>query len=293
MGPTKREFELVYSQEEMESRIEKLKMLGYDESAIHVLARDKDVFGNITSGTSLHTHEAESVGTQFKSFFTGEDAVRTELKKLELDHTAAEKYQEDIKNGAILLYTDSGENNRGKENISSFGDDSRDLDADEVKKNTAFTPFGRDIERDGRKHDDENIIDEDVKSPLNEADETYTSDVNSSINEADEIYTRDVPREQQHGNPGYMDKAKDSRLDGAQIHPTKDNGEKNKREEKLNREEGVNRRQDEPSPGVDPNLGPAPFGRNSEEEHLIEEERNDDSHDDPRDDTTPPTPRFF
>lgn len=98
--------------------------------------------------------------------------------------------------------------------------------------------------------------------------------------------------------------------------------ESDAQQDDLNREDGINRRQDEPSPGVDPNLGPAPFGRDSEEEKLIRDSYDDsdrgvddpkhtlDGHDDvdnrhnPRDvrpfhedvqkkTSTPPTPRLY
>lgn len=327
MKPTNREIEMVYSQEEMERKVDQLKMQGYSENDIHVLARDKGVLNSADSQTDINTHEAESFSSRFKSFFSGEETIRTELEKLDMDKSALDAYQKDIENGSILLYTDRKIANRENENFSSFGDDTRPIDADEEKRNTAFTPFGKDIERDGRRHNDEKIVDEDVKPEFG-----------SSDNNSDEIYTTEVPREEQHGEPGYADKSKDSRLDGENIHPTtdsepKDEGEPREKEldhepplgteegeENLNREDGVNRRQDEQSPGVDPNLGPAPFGRDSEEEHLLRgenegENRKDpnqslmqddgaDNRQNPRDSrpfhedvekktATPPTPRLF
>ncbi|MCM3610553.1 general stress protein [Planococcus sp. MERTA32b] len=343
MKETNREFELVYSQEEMEQRIEQLKMHGYSENDIHVLARDKEVFDSYESQSDVDKHEAESFSSKFKSFFSGEDTVRTQLNDLDLDSSSIDRYSEDIKKGAILLYTDGNSLSRERENTSSFGDDTRDVDIDESKRNTAFTPFGRDIERDGNKFNDEKIRDRDVRA--DDVDDTRPDGLSSRTiaEDSERIYTSEVRREDQHGDPGYANKSKDSRLEGANIHPTtdakpEDEGslkeksfdhepqlETEAQEDDLNREEGVNRRQDEPSPGVDPNLGPAPFGRDSEEEHLIRD--NDDqnngnrnAHDDPKhmldghDDvdnrhnprderpfhedlekktSTPPTPRLF
>jgi len=351
MKSTNREFELVYSQEEMEQRIEQLKMHGYNEKDIHVLARDKDVFNSYESRSDVQKHEAESFSSKFKTFFSGEDTVRSQLRDLNLDASMIDRFSEDIKKGAILLYTDGNSYDRERDNSSNFGDDSRTVDADEAGRNTAFAPFGRDIERDGAKFNDEKIRDEDVRADVNRADARTHSDSASdrtsydpspqTIREdSDRIYTSEVRREDQHGTRGHGNVSKDSRLDGENIHPTTDSAPKDessskekimdhepqlqseKGQDQLNREDGVNRRQDEQSPGVDPNLGPAPFGRDSEEEHLIREQYDgnergvDDSkhmldgHDDtdnrhnPRDGrpfhedvhkktSTPPTPRLY
>lgn len=351
MESTNREFEMVYSQEEMEQRIEQLKMHGYNEKDIHVLARDKDIFDSYESRSNVQKHEAESFSSKFKSFFSGEDTVRSQLRDLNLDASTIDRVSEDIKKGAILLYTDGKSYNRERDNSSYFGDDTRTVDADEAGRNTAFAPFGRDIERDGSKFNDEKIRDEDVRADISRTDAAQASDSNSdrtsydpspqTIREDSErIYTSEVRREDQHGVRAGGDVTKDSRLDGENIHPTTDSAPKDESapeekvldheplldskegQDQLNREEGVNRRQDEQSPGVDPNLGPAPFGRDSEEEHLIRDQHDGDDrgaddpkhmldgHDDtdnrhnPRDErpfhedvhkktSTPPTPRLY
>lgn len=293
MKPTNREFEMVYSQEEMEQRIEQLKMHGYSENDIHVLARDKDVFSSYESRSNVEKHQAESFSSKFKSFFSGEDTVHSQLRDLDLEQSSIDSYSEDIKKGAILLYTDGSSFNNDRENTSSFGDDTRTVDSDAEKRNTAFTPFGRDIERDGNKFNDEKINDPDVRSNIQDDGSGRDGISSRTIKEdSDRIYTSEVRREDQHGKQGSAIPSKDSRLKGENIHPTtdsqpKDEGsikeksfdhepqlESDAQQDNLNREDGVNRRQDEQSPGVDPNLGPAPFGRDSEEEHLLRD--NDD-----------------
>ena len=273
MTPTNREFEMVYSQEEMEQRIEQLKMHGYSESDIHVLARDKDVFNSYKIRSNVDKHEAESFSTKFKSFFSGEDTVHSQLRELDLDQPSVERYSEDIKKGAILLYTDGQSMDRERENTSSFGDDTRTVDIDEsnnADRTAVEQPSAQTIAEDSKK-----------------------------------IYTSEVRREDQHGHPGYGNKTRDSRLEGDTIHPTTDRKledegflkeksfdhephlETEAQEDGLNREDGINRRQDESSPGVDPNLGPAPFGRDSEEEQLVRDNDDHDNgnrsgHDDPK-----------
>ncbi|MGI2327475.1 general stress protein [Planococcus sp. YIM B11945] len=300
MESTNREYSIVYSQEEMQSKVEELKMKGYTEGDIHVLVENDSILHKEDKQSGIHTHQANSVGSSFKSLFTGKDAIHTELAKLQLDKNIANTYEQDLHNGAILLYTD-------RKILEGTGETTSGA------RNTAVAPFGRDVERDEMRHDDAHIHDKDV-----------TPDVPAARAKTNEIYTSDVSREDQHGDAGYGDKTRDSRLQGENIHPTGGTSPKDETaisektmdhepalqsaegQDNLNREEGINRRQDEQSPGVDPNLGPAPFGRDSEEEHLINNQQEDDlgeAHDSReeqrlekernKNDHTPPTQRLF
>lgn len=312
MNSRNRDFILVYSQEEMLSKVEELKMRGYRESDIHVLVDDDSVLGAVDDRHELQTHETGSLGNKFKTFFTGKDSVREELKQMDLEQRDIDLYQESLENGAILLYTESG-SSREQDNYSSFGDDTRTVDSDEAKRNTAMAPFGRDIERDDQRHRDEKIHDKDVVG----------TDLGTTGIRSDEIYTTETSHEEQHGLPSNGGKAQDSRLKGDSIHPTTGSrtADESNPEEKLmehepglgadtgqdiiNSDDGVHRRQDDQSPGVDPNLGPAPFGRDSEEEHLLADR--DDNFEEPRNPRdgrslhdeadkkpgTPPTPKLF
>ncbi len=302
MDSRNRDFELVYSPEELRSRIEELKGRGYSESDIHILVEDSAVLGTAERLDGIHTHNAGSAGSKFKSLFTGRDSVREELKNLDLEQREIDNYQKDLEKGGILLYTEHTLS-RERDNISSFGDDTRTLDSDEVKHSSMLSANDTDTE-----HNEENL---------------KTNYEDTARREYVEIYTSTVSRDEQYGTPNYEDKYKDSRLKGENIHPTTDRpamdesspSEKKMEHEpaidaeneddKLNREDGVNRRQDEPSPGVNPNLGPAPFGRDSEEEKLARNEngeyeealnpdgtrRNHDGEDHRPD--TPPSPRLF
>lgn len=271
MESTNREFTMAYSQEEMHRRVEELKSSGYRENDIHVLVHDDAVLGATTDLKGIHTHETGTTGSKFKSFFTGRDTVREELKKLDLEERQIDTYQQDLENGAILLYTEGG------------------------------APSGS-----------RNLTDSTSRS---------TSDPSNLGSE--EIYTSEVPREEQYGLPSYGDKLQDSRLKGENIHPTTSGHtmDETAPEEKLMEHEpglgegtggdlidgddGVRRRQDDQSPGIDPNLGPAPFGRDSEEEHLLNDQdqnggkprhRSDEgpySDDKDKRPGTPPTPKLF
>jgi hypothetical protein len=309
MAQSNYEYQMLYSQEELINKVEELKSHGYQESDLHVLVNDSSVLNLVDDQSDLHTHEAKSMGSKFKSMFSGEDAVRTELGKLDLDNTTKDAYQRDLENGAILLYTDRQFNQREPHTSATFAEDTRVIRSDDMGRNTAISPFGRDVEQDDRQHNDAKIHDKDIVSNV------------SNDHRSDEIYTSDVRREDQHGDAGYGDKMKDSRLIGENIHPTggttpKDEGAPEEKtmdhepglqstegQDILNQEDGINRRQDQQSPGVDPNLGPAPFGRDSEEEHLLNDKR-DDNRQDPREGRslheeadkrpgTPPTQRLL
>lgn len=270
MESTNREFTLAYSQEEMQRRLDELKRQGYQENDIHVLVHDEDVLG-ATDMEGIHTHEMGSTGSKFKSFFTGRDTVREELKRLDLEERQIDTYQQDLENGAILLYTE-GDATRG----------SRVIDASSDRHASDPAKLG-----------------------------------------SEEVYISEVPREEQYGSQSDGGKSKDSRLKGESIHPTTSGqtmdesapaekmmehepGLDQKSERDLiDSDDGVNRRQDDQSPGIDPNLGPAPFGRDSEEEHLLNDQNRDDSGPRHRGDEgpyyedkdkrpgTPPSPKLF
>ncbi|MBT2570460.1 general stress protein [Planococcus sp. ISL-110] len=285
-----REFEIVYSKSELDTTIQALKAKGYRVEDIHVLANDKKIVES-AGKEGVHADQANSLSNRFKSFLGGKDIVRKELDRFNLNKDRADDYEREIEKGAVLLYTDGQAVSSEDEHFSSLDDSNAPMD---LEGETAGTPGSGAVAR----HTD-------------------------TQHDSDEIYAREVSREDQHARAGKSDRLQDSRLKGDEIHPTdglsKDESsvrekeldhepalQTKKGEENLLREDGVNRRQDEPSPGLDPNLGPAPFGRDSEEEHLLNDEQTDDlenprksqeHHDEAdrrnKDNTPPPTPRLF
>lgn len=291
MAQSNRQFEIVYSQEEMERALESMISQGYRNEDIHVLANDKNLVNEAHDRYGVDAHKANSFANRIKILLTGEDIARAKLAEFGLGNEAIEHYEREIERGAVLLYSDGTPSETGEnEHFSTHADDNSPMD---LEKND------RDIDRDGKRHRETGV---------------------------EGIYATDATREETNKSQLHS-KSQDSRLKGDEIHPTSDRvkpevAEKpeekrmehepklgtDEGEEELNREEGVNRRQDESSPGVDPNLGPAPFGRDSEEEHLTNDEadRRDDyeSPRSPKDVNdfhnnvekktgTPPTPRLF
>ncbi len=284
-----REFEIVYSKSEMETAVEALKAKGFNEQDIHVMANEKTVVES-ASDTGVHAEKANSISSSFKSLLSGKDSVAKELDRLNLNKDRADDYQREIEKGAILLYTDGQTGSQEDEHFSSLDDSHNPMDLEAESTRNAISG------------------------------EAAPTQENHS---EDEIYTREVSREDQHVRSVNNDRFQDSRLKGDEIHPTaglkKDEESIREKEldhepglqtkegeENLLREEGVNRRQSEPSPGVDPNLGPAPFGRDSKEEKSLNDKqssdfehgRNPEEHREieskkNKDNLNPPSQRFF
>ncbi len=305
MADTNRQYEIVYSQNEMEQALETLISRGYRNEDIHVLANDKNLVKEAQDRYGVDADKANSFTNRMKLLVSGENTARTKLEKLGLDSDQVDHYDREIEKGAVLMYTDGSANGQGESKRFSS-------DSEKEGRNTAFAPFGRDIERDGERHNDEKLIDDDIQKHERHQDTGVEG-----------IYTTDVTRAEKNKSQP-RSKSQDSRLKGDEIHPTTDRvqpeqaenpGEKRmdhepelgteEGEKELERKEGINSRQDEQSPGADPNLGPAPFGRDSEEEHLLNDRRDDfeqtkspkdanDFHNNVEKKTgTPPAPRLF
>lgn len=284
-----REFEIVYTKKELETAINELKAKGYHQEDIHVLANDKGLVESADT-EGVHADQANSFSNRFKSFLGGKDIVRKELDRFNLNKDRTDDYEREIEKGAVLLYTEGHSGSSEDEHFSSLNDSTSPTD---LEGKTAGTPGSGSVDR----HTD-------------------------TDHGSDEIYAREVSREDQHARAGKGDRFQDSRLKGDEIHPTsglaKDEGSVSEKEmdhepalqtkegeENLLQEADENRGREKRTPGVDPNLGPAPFGRDSEEQHLLNDENADESagttesrdqHDEKirrNKDNTPPTPRLF
>ncbi|MFC4354026.1 general stress protein [Chryseomicrobium palamuruense] len=101
-----RHVEVAWSQEELNQKIETLRAQGYNESDIHVVARDPERFQLDSTDAHVDTHEAGSFWDRFKSFFTGEDATTESLGRLNLEQHEQEMYATDLTNGGAILYVE-------------------------------------------------------------------------------------------------------------------------------------------------------------------------------------------
>ena len=71
MKSKNREFEVVYTEQELEEKVEEMKSWGYDKNDIHVLANNADILNSVETQEGVHTHETETITDKFKSVFTG------------------------------------------------------------------------------------------------------------------------------------------------------------------------------------------------------------------------------
>ncbi|QBP41786.1 general stress protein [Paenisporosarcina antarctica] len=94
------------SEEQMYVKLEQLKEQGYSESDIHVVSKERSHMSTLNSHSEVSTHEAGTMIDKFKSWFTGEDAIKEGLRKLDLSDGETERYSKDVANGGFVLYTD-------------------------------------------------------------------------------------------------------------------------------------------------------------------------------------------
>lgn len=112
MKTTNREFEVVYTERELEEKVEEMKSWGYNRNDIHVLTDNADILNSVETQEGVHTHETETITDKFKSVFTGKDAVRDELTKLNLSQTEIDEFHDILDNDGIVLYTDHRKDTR-------------------------------------------------------------------------------------------------------------------------------------------------------------------------------------
>lgn len=104
MTNEKKVLAVVFSEEDLVSKIESLKTEGYSESDIHLVAQDSDRLDALESRTGAEGEEVNSFKDKFKGFISGEGSVREGVKSLGLDDRDTERYTADIAKGGILLY---------------------------------------------------------------------------------------------------------------------------------------------------------------------------------------------
>ena len=106
MKSTNHEYEVVYTEQELEAKVEEMKSRGYKKNDIHVLAQNADILNAVETQEEVQTHETETITDKFKSMFTGKDAVREELTKLDLSQTEIDEFHDILENDGIVLYTE-------------------------------------------------------------------------------------------------------------------------------------------------------------------------------------------
>ncbi|AQQ53961.1 general stress protein [Planococcus lenghuensis] len=327
MKSNERLVEVIYTPDELDRKVEELKLQGYNERDLHILAsNESELIQHVSDGTE-----------RFKSFYTDRDLNEERFRELNLTETDQGKFKDGLNRGGAVIYADHGvprrdrindtgttvgdkfddgrviaagtnfeedetsetdytaerividstdnrtETRRAEDNTSrptpeaeqtqndSRYVDDRYIEGKHIKdddgihgRNTAYALFDRHEERgDDVRHPDARIIDKDVQKGERAAhkasnnEEEHGSPIHPSSSK-DDIEPRSSART--NHEPGLL-RETEQEADRHQDHPYED------------RNDGVNRSDDEFSPGNDPNLGPAPFGRDSEEQHLAETKR--------------------
>ena len=121
---------MYYNETELVNRLDDLKKEGWPEDNIYVVVKDDDQLTMVRSNTDAEIKSADdSWWDRFMGFVTGEDHVRRMVDSLEFGKEDTLKYYQEIEQGGMLLYVDSGEANRHyMDNTDFYGRDGKSTD---------------------------------------------------------------------------------------------------------------------------------------------------------------------
>ncbi|MDG5472733.1 general stress protein [Jeotgalibacillus sp. ET6] len=95
------------SEQEVLDKIDELKVQGYSEEDMYVMARHKDELSLVRGRTDVDLESSEGNWMdKFKAFVTGDSPVREAFNRMGMEREDAERYYDDVNNGSILLYAD-------------------------------------------------------------------------------------------------------------------------------------------------------------------------------------------
>jgi len=100
------EIEVAHTRDEMLHILENMRMEGYHQDDIHIIARDPQQFEDVKWDADVQTHEAGNWVDQFKSWFTGDSAVTEGLKRFNLSEGQIAYYAHLVEQGSIVLYAE-------------------------------------------------------------------------------------------------------------------------------------------------------------------------------------------
>lgn len=104
---------MYFNETELMTRVDELKAEGWPEDDIYVVVKNDDQLTMVRSRTDAEIKSADdSWWDRFMGFVSGEDHVRRMVDSLEFGTEDTLKYYQEIEQGGMLLYVDSGEANR-------------------------------------------------------------------------------------------------------------------------------------------------------------------------------------
>lgn len=96
--------EVAHSKEEMLEILKQMHSQGFHMHNIHIIAKDSTSFEGIKWETDVNTHEAGNWLDQFKSWFTGESAVKEGVKRFHLSEGQTAYYAQLVEQGSIVVF---------------------------------------------------------------------------------------------------------------------------------------------------------------------------------------------
>lgn len=102
MDTDKKVLAVVFSESDLQRKVEDLKSAGYEERDLHIIAKDVKHFDNY----AFDKKEVDSFADKFKGFISGDTGVREGVKSLGLSDSETERYTADLAKGGILIYKD-------------------------------------------------------------------------------------------------------------------------------------------------------------------------------------------
>ncbi|WP_158232484.1 general stress protein [Sporosarcina sp. P13] len=98
-----------YNDSDLLDKIEELKLSGYLDDNIYVIAKNETDITMLRSRTAADVHAAyDSWADRFMGFLTGENHIKQMMYGVGMDDEQINRYYEDVQHGGMLLYVDEG-----------------------------------------------------------------------------------------------------------------------------------------------------------------------------------------
>ncbi|ANU27715.1 general stress protein [Planococcus versutus] len=105
MSGHKKVVAVVFSETDLQKKLQELKNNGYKEQDFHIMAKDTGHFKDY----GFDRTEVDTFTDKFKGFVSGDSGVYEGVKSLNLSDEETERYTADLAKGGILLYEDEDE----------------------------------------------------------------------------------------------------------------------------------------------------------------------------------------
>ncbi|MDV6379056.1 general stress protein [Sporosarcina sp. GW1-11] len=98
-----------YNDSDLLDKIDKLKLTGYLDDNIYVIAKNETDIAMLRSRTAADVHAAyDSWADHFMGFLTGENHIKKMMYDVGMNDSQVNRYYEEVQHGGMLLYVDEG-----------------------------------------------------------------------------------------------------------------------------------------------------------------------------------------